>query len=163
MIAGTYLISAAVLAFSGYLFWIGALNAITQTVLWCVVFFFASAAASSGYLTVSEIFPLELRGQAISFFFAISQLTGGVVAPWLFGRLVGDGTKPTPLFIGYLIGAGLMALGGLVAAFLGVDAERRSLEDIASPLTAVRTRASEAADKFRDRFGPNGEALAPPV
>jgi MFS family permease len=163
MIAGTYLISATILAISGYLFWIGALNAITQTILWCIVFFFASAAASSGYLTVSEIFPLELRGQAISFFFAISQLTGGVVAPWLFGRLVGEGTKPTPLFIGYLVGAALMAIGGLVAAFLGVDAEQKSLEDIASPLTAVRARATEAADNLRDRFGPGGEAIAPPV
>jgi MFS family permease len=163
MIAGTYLISAVILAISGYLFWIGALNAVTQTILWCVVFFFASAAASSGYLTVSEIFPLELRGQAISFFFAISQLSGGVVAPWLFGRLVGDGTKPTPLFIGYLVGAALMAIGGLVAAFLGVDAEQKSLEDIASPLTVVRARAAETVEKVRDRFGPSGEALAPPV
>ena len=163
MIAGTYLISAVILAISGYLFWIGALNAVTQTILWCVVFFFASAAASAGYLTVSEIFPLELRGQAISFFFAISQLSGGVVAPWLFGRLVGDGTKPTPLFIGYLVGAALMAIGGLVAAFLGVDAEQKSLEDIASPLTVVRARAAETVEKMRDRFGPSGEALAPPV
>src|SRR2546430_4171727 len=163
MIAGTYLISATILAVSGYLFWIGALNAITQTILWCIVFFFASAAASSGYLTVSEIFPLELRGQAISFFFAISQLTGGVIAPWLFGRLVGDGTKPTPLFIGYLVGAGLMALGGLVAAFLGVDAERRALEGIASPLTPVPGRAAQAAGKGRGRVGPGGEAPAPPA
>ncbi len=163
MISSTYLLSAVILAFSGYLFWIGALNAVTQTALWCVVFFIASAAASSGYLTVSEIFPLELRGQAISFFFAISQLSGGVVAPWLFGKLVGDGTKPTPLFIGYLVGAGLMALGGLVAAFLGVDAERRSLEDIASPLSAVRTRVSEAAESMRDRLGSSGEPLAPPA
>jgi hypothetical protein len=73
------------------------------------------------------------------------------------------GTKPTPLFIGYLVGAALMAIGGLVAAFLGVDAERRSLEDIASPLTAIRARATEAAGKVRDRLGPGGEVLAPPA
>jgi MFS family permease len=100
---------------------------------------------SNGYLTVSEIFPLELRGQAISFFFAISQLCGGVLAPWIFGKLVGEGTTPTPLFIGYLVGAGLMAIGGLTAALLGVDAERRSLEDIASPLTVVRPVAAAPA------------------
>jgi len=164
MIAGTYLLSAAILAVSGYLFWIGALNAITQTVLWCIVFFFASAAASSGYLTVSEIFPLELRSQAISFFFAISQLVGGVLAPWIFGLLIGTGTTPTPLFIGYLVGAGLMAVGGLTAAIIGVDAERRSLEDIASPLSAVRARASQMAGSIRDRMEPGGpEPLAPPV
>lgn len=144
MIAGTYLLSSVILAFSGYLFWIGALSAVTQTILWCVVFFFASAGASSGYLTVSEIFPLELRGQAISFFFALSQLCGGVLAPWIFGKLVGNGTSPTPLFIGYLVGAALMAIGGLVAWTLGVDAEQRSLEDIASPLTVVR-RATVSA------------------
>jgi MFS family permease len=164
MIAGTYLISATILAVSGYLFWIGALNAVTQTILWCVVFFFASAAASSGYLTVSEIFPLELRSQAISFFFAISQLVGGVLAPWIFGLLIGKGTSPTPLFIGYLVGAGLMAVGGLTAAVIGVDAERRSLEDIASPLSAVRARAAELAGTVRDRLEPSGlEALHPPV
>jgi MFS family permease len=157
MIAGTYLLSSVILAVSGYLFWIGALNAVTQTMLWCVVFFFASAGASSGYLTVSEIFPVELRSQAISFFFAISQLCGGVLAPWLFGVLIGNGTNATPLFIGYLVGAGLMSLGGLVAAFLGVDAEGRSLEDIASPLTLVRRQASEAATAVRESLGPRAQ------
>jgi MFS family permease len=160
MIAGTYLISAVILAFSGYLFWIGSLNAVTQTILWCVVFFFASAGASSGYLTVSEIFPLELRGQAISFFFAISQLCGGVLAPWIFGKLVGDGTSPTPLFIGYLVGAGLMALGGVVAALLAVDAERRSLEDVATPLTAVRRAARATGARMRDHMGPGSGSTA---
>jgi MFS family permease len=137
MIAGTYLISAAVLAFSGYLFYIGVLNATTQTILWCVTFFFASAGASSAYLTVSEIFPLELRAQAISFFFAIAQFFGGVIAPYLFATLIGDGKNKTPLFIGYLGGAGLMALGGLVALVYAVKAERKSLEDVARPLSMV--------------------------
>jgi MFS family permease len=144
MISGSYLLSAVLLALSGYLFYIGALNALTQTVLWCVVFFFASAGASSGYLTVSEIFPIEFRAQVIAFFFAIAQLFGGVVAPALFGYLIeasNGGTDPGPLFVGYLIGAALMAIGGLVAVFFAVDAERKSLEDIATPLTAVKAGA----------------------
>jgi MFS family permease len=137
MIAGTYLVSAAILAVSGYLFWIGALTALTQTILWCVVFFIASAGASSAYLTVSEIFPIELRAQAISFFFAISQFFGGVIAPALFASLIGDAKNRTPLFYGYLVGAGLMAVGGLVALFFAVPAHQRSLEQIAKPLSAV--------------------------
>jgi MFS family permease len=137
MIAGTYIISALILAFTGYLFWIGALSALTQTILWCVVFFLASAGASSAYLTVSEIFPLELRAQAISFFFAIAQLFGGVIAPKVFGALIGEGTNRFPLFIGYVTGGVIMLVGGLIAAWLGVDAERRSLEDVARPLSMV--------------------------
>jgi MFS family permease len=108
-----------------------------------VVFFFASAGASSAYLTVSEIFPIELRGQAISFFFAISQLTGGVIAPFLFASLIGEGDNPPrgPLTVGYIVGAGVMLIGGLIAWFFGVDAEGQSLENVAKPLSA-RERAS---------------------
>ncbi|WP_163512938.1 MFS transporter [Fodinicola acaciae] len=142
LISSTYIVSGTLLLLSGYLFWIGALNAVTQTILWCVIFFIASAGASSGYLTVSEIFPLELRGQAISYFFAISQFCGGVIAPWLFGLLIGEATSRTPLFWGYVFGAALMIVGGLVAAFLGVDAERKSLEDIATPLSVVQKPAA---------------------
>ena len=137
MIAFTYCVSALLLAVTGYLFEIGVLSAVTQTILWCVIFFLASAGASSAYLTVSEIFPLELRAQAISFFFAIGQLAGGVLAPYLFGVLIGEGTDRTPLMYGYLLGAALMFLGGAVAWFLGVDAERTSLEDVATPLTTA--------------------------
>jgi MFS family permease len=137
MIAGTYCVSAVLLAISGWLFHAGLLNAVTQTVVWCVIFFLASAGASSAYLTVSEIFPLELRAQAISFFFAISQLVGGVLAPTIFGALIGSGKDRTPLLYGYLFGAVLMFVGGAVAWWIGVDAERRSLEDIANPLSAV--------------------------
>lgn len=137
MIAGTYLTSAVVLAISGFLFKVGAVNAITLTVLWCVVFFFASAGASSGYLTVSEIFPLELRSQAISFFFGFSQIAG-TVAPLIFGVLIGSGHNRTPLFYGYLFGAALMAVGGIVEIVLGVDAEGKSLEEVATPLSAAR-------------------------
>jgi MFS family permease len=139
MILSTYAISAVVLFITALLFNAGVLNAASLTGLWCVVFFFASAGASSAYLTVSEIFPIELRGQAISFFFAISQLTGGVLAPFLFASLIGEGENPArgPLTVGYIIGAGVMLLGGLIAWFFGVDAERQSLENVATPLSAL--------------------------
>src|SRR3954466_7923597 len=140
MILGTYGISGIMLAVSAVLFHNGSLTATTQTAFWCVIFFFASAGASSAYLTVSEIFPLELRGQAISFFFAISQLAGGVAAPYVFGRLIGEGKNPGPLTIGYFFGAAVMIAGGIIAWFFGVDAERKSLEDIANPLSAVNQR-----------------------
>jgi MFS family permease len=161
MISSTYCVSAVLLAFSGWLFQLGVLNAYTQTILWCVIFFLASAAASSAYLTVSEIFPLELRSQAISFFFAISQFCGGVFAPWLFGKLIGDGKQTTPLFIGYLLGAALMFTGGLVAWYLGVDAERKSLEDIASPLAAVRKAATTVRSKVEERTLPPAAGTGP--
>jgi MFS family permease len=137
MIASTYCLSAILLAFSGWLFDQGVLSAVTQTIFWCVIFFFASAGASSAYLTVSEIFPLELRAQAISFFFAISQLAGGVAAPSLFGALIGNAQSRGPLTVGYYLGAAVMFIGGLIAWFFGVNAERKSLEDIATPLSAV--------------------------
>jgi len=137
MILGTYGGSGILLAISAVFFAQGALTAVTQTAFWCVIFLFASAGASSAYLTVSEIFPLELRGQAISFFFAISQLAGGVAAPRIFAALIGAGTSRGPLTIGYYIGAAIMIAGGVIAWFFGVNAERQSLEDIATPLSAV--------------------------
>jgi MFS family permease len=126
MIAGTYITSAVLLAITGLLFERGMLTATTQTACWCVVFFFASSAASSAYLTVSELFPVEIRGMAIAIFFSISQLAGAV-APWIFARIVASESRPA-VFYGYLFGAALMALGGIVAAFIGVDAEGKSLE-----------------------------------
>jgi MFS family permease len=143
MIAGTYLSAGMLLAATGALFEIGALGALTQTLLWCAIFFLASAAASSAYLTVSEIFPLEIRAQAISFFFAVAQVVGAT-GPWIFGRLIGDEASPDPtgLFYGYLFGAGMMMLGGAVEALVGVDAERASLEEVAPPLTAARDAAA---------------------
>lgn len=137
MITSTYCLSAVLLAITSQLFHEGLLTATTQTVLWSVVFFLASAGASSAYLTVSEIFPLELRAQAISFFFAISQLAGGVAAPTIFGALIGGGTNRVPLTIGYFVGAAVMFAGGMIAWFFGVDAERKPLEAIATPLAAV--------------------------
>ncbi len=146
MIMSTYCLSAILLAISGWLFNQGVLNATTQTLFWCLVFFFASAGASSAYLTVSEIFPLELRAQAISFFFAISQLAGGVAAPALFATLIGTGANRGPLVFGYYLGAAIMFVGGIIAWIFGVNAERRSLEDIATPLSAV---ASESQPKIQ--------------
>jgi len=137
MILLTYCVSGILLAITAVLFDQGALSAVTQTIFWCVIFFFASAGASSAYLTVSEIFPLELRGQAISFFFAISQLTGGVAAPYIFGILIGNGSHRGPLTIGFFVGAVIMIAGGVIAWFFGVNAERKSLEDISTPLSAV--------------------------
>src|ERR1700742_1307196 len=136
MISGTYLISGAVLAFSAWLFDSGVLNAAGQTLVWIIVFFFASAGASAGYLTVSEIFPIEIRAESIAVFFAIAQ-TSGAIAPLLYGALIGNGSNRTGLTIGYLIGGGIMIIGGLVEVLLGIDAEGRPLEQVARPLTAV--------------------------
>jgi MFS family permease len=133
MITGTYLVSGILLLISAVLFKAGTLNAQTQTLCWCVIFFFASAGASAAYLTVSEIFPVEVRAKAIAVFFAIAQ-SFGALGPWLYGQLIGSGTDHTRLFYGYLIGAIVMMVGGAVEWVLGVDAEQRSLEDIALPL-----------------------------
>jgi MFS family permease len=145
MIAGTYLIAGILLVISAQLFKAGALNATTQTLCWVVIFFFASAGASAGYLTVSEVFPLEVRAKAIAVFFAIAQCFG-FLGTHLYGHLIGTGTDPNALYWGYLLGAGAMILGGLVAAFLGVDAEGKSLEDVARPLSVV---AKPAQGLFR--------------
>jgi MFS family permease len=146
MISGSYLLSGVLLTISAWLFGGGHLNATTQTIFWCVIFFFASAGASSAYLTVSEIFPLELRGQAISFFFSIAQLFGAF-ATSLYGHLIGGANNENPdrgpLTFGYYLGAGVMIAGGIVAAVLAINAERKSLEDIAEPMT--RARPAEGA------------------
>lgn len=145
MISGTYLISGVLLAISAALFQAGVLTAITQTLMWVVIFFFASAGASAGYLTVSELFPVEVRAQAIAVFFAIAQCFGAI-GPVLYGALIGDGSDPSKLFYGYLIGAAVMVAGGLVEIFLGVDAENKSLEDVATPLSAVKETAGRVAE-----------------
>jgi MFS family permease len=138
MISSTYLIAGILLVISAQLFKAGLLTATTQTLCWVVIFFFASAGASAGYLTVSEVFPLEVRAKAIAVFFAIAQCFG-FIGTHLYGHLIGTGKDPTSLYIGYLIGAGAMILGGLVAAFLGVNAEGKALEDVATPLS-VRSK-----------------------
>ena len=136
MIAGTYLLSGTLLAITAVLFQAGALSALTQTLAWSLIFFFASAGASAAYLTVSEIFPIEVRAKAIAVFFAIAQ-GFGALGPFVYGNLIGDGKDSTSLFLGYLLGAGVMILGGVIAWFLGVNAEGRSLEEVATPLSAV--------------------------
>jgi MFS family permease len=141
MISTTYITSSVLLAISAVLFKTGHLTATTQTAAWCLIFFIASAGASAAYLTVSEIFPVEVRAKAIAVFFAIAQ-SFGAFGPWLYGRMIGDGSDHTALFYGYLLGAGVMAVGGIVAAFLGVDAERASLEDIATPLSLQKAGAA---------------------
>lgn len=134
MIAATYGISGLLLAATGWLFHAGLLTARTQTICWMIIFFVASAAASSAYLTVSEIFPLEIRALAIAIFYAFGTLAGGVGAPILFGWIIGTGSR-TALLAGYLVGAALMIIGAIVEAWLGVDAERKSLEHVATPLS----------------------------
>ncbi len=135
MIAATYAISGILLALTGFLFHAGLLTAQTQTLAWSIIFFVASAAASSAYLTVSEIFPLEIRAFAIAIFYAIGTLAGGVFAPLLFGWIIGTGST-TGLFAGYLFAAVLMMGGAIVEAWIGVPAERRSLEHVAAPLSS---------------------------
>jgi MFS family permease len=112
------------------------LSAAEQTIAWMVIFFFASAAASSAYLTVSETFPLEIRALAIAFFYAIGTGIGGVAGPWLFGILIDTGSRWS-VFGGYLIGSVLMLAAAAVAARWGVAAERKPLESVSRPLAAV--------------------------
>ena len=133
MIAFTYLMSGFLLALSGFLFAEGALSAREQTFAWSVIFFFASAAASSAYLTVSETFPLEIRALAIAVFYAVGTGIGGVIGPLLFGALIDTGSRAS-LFGGYLLGAVLMVIAAAVAWRWGVAAERKSLEQVARPL-----------------------------
>ena len=138
MIAGTYLLSGILLMITGFL--LGGLSAVTLTLAGAIIFFFASAGASSAYLTASEIFPMETRALCIAFFYAIGTAAGGIAGPLLFGTLIGNAAESgdiTGIAPGYFIGATLMIAGGIVAAFLGVDAENKSLEDIAEPLTAA--------------------------
>ena len=124
------------MAISGYLFAIGVLSAQTQTIAWMVIFFFASPAASSAYLTVSETFPLEVRALAIAMFYAIGTGIGGVAGPALFGALIDSGSRVS-LFAGYLFGSVLMIAAALVAWRYGVAAERQPLESVARPLAVV--------------------------
>jgi MFS family permease len=135
MITATYALSGVLLMACGYLFAIGVLSATGQTIAWMVIFFFASTAASSAYLTVSETFPLEIRALAIAFFYAIGTGIGGVAGPWLFGLLIDTGSRWS-VFGGYLFGAILMLVAAFVAARWAVAAERRPLEAVARPLAA---------------------------
>jgi MFS family permease len=156
MISGTYILAGVLLIITAQMFKAGALTATTQTICWAVIFFFASAGASAGYLTVSEVFPLEVRAKAIAVFFAIAQCFG-FAGTHLYGHLIGNGQDPNRLYIGYLIGAGAMILGGIIAVIFGVNAEGKSLEDIAKPLSVI---AKPAEAIFRP--GAYGPPVAPP-
>jgi len=136
MIGATFAIAAAILIVTGWLFSRDALTTFSQTALWTAMFFFASPAASSAYLTVSEIFPLEVRALAIAVFYSAGTAIGGIGAPWLFGRLIDTGSRGA-LFEGYLLAAGLMLVAAIVEIILGVDAEGASLEEIAQPLSSA--------------------------
>ncbi len=136
MIAGTYLLSGGLLLISAWLFGADVLNATTQTVMWVVIFFFASAGASAAYLTVSETWPIEIRAEAIAVFFAIAQIFGALGAAF-YGVLIGDGQSRTGMVWGYIIGGLIMMAGGLVELLIGIKAEGQSLETVTKPLTSV--------------------------
>jgi MFS family permease len=136
MIGATYAVSGLLLAVTGWLFSSAVLSAEAQTIAWMVIFFFASAAASSAYLTVGEIFPLEIRAVAIAFFYAVGTGIGGVAGPLLFGWLIASGSR-TGVFVGYLFGAALMVAAGVVEWVWGIAAERQPLEAIARPLASA--------------------------
>ncbi|HEX9326412.1 MAG TPA: MFS transporter [Reyranella sp.] len=147
MIFATYGLSGLLLAFTGWLFAEGVLNATTQTAMWSVVFFFASAAASAAYLTVGECFPLEIRALTIALFYAFGTLLGGVGGPWLFGVLIAS-ESPTEIVSGYMLGAFLMIVAALVTLRLGVKAECRPLEEVAPPLS-MRVELADPPEKRR--------------
>ncbi|MEU6666240.1 MFS transporter [Streptomyces sp. NPDC046727] len=160
MIASTYLLSGLLLFGTAWLFGRGVLGAGTLTACWCAVLFFASAGASSAYLTVSEIFPMETRAMSIAFFYALGTAAGGISGPLLFADLTGTG-RVGDTVLAFCIGAALMCAAGLVAAALAVKAERRSLEDIARPLTAVADRAKAAASGGRPGTEGRGPTAPP--
>src|SRR5215211_2209183 len=164
MIAGTYILSGILLIITGILFRNGTLDATTQTIAWCVIFFFASAGASAAYLTVSEIFPMETRAMAIAFFYAVGTIVGGFGGPLLFGALIETG-EPSQIFIGYLVGAAVMIIGGIVQAVMGVEASQRDLEDIAPPLSAqgeeIEEPGEEADPHTVGRFNRKDGSTAP--
>jgi MFS family permease len=160
MISGTYLGSAALVTALGVLLLSNTLTTWSFMGLVLAAFFLASAGASSAYLTVSEVFPLETRALAISLFFAVGTATGGIVGPALFGSLIHSGNRDL-VAVGFFIGAAAMAAGGVAELFLGVRAEGQSLENIATPLTAedvdallplpLSADSPGSADAYRER------------
>jgi MFS family permease len=152
MISGTYILSGVLLGAAGL--FLDGFTAVTLTLAGAVIFFFASAGASAAYLTASEVFPMETRALCIAFFYAIGTAAGGIAGPLLFGRLIEAASADkdiTQIALGYFIGAALMIAGGLVAWFLGVHAEGRSLEAIAKPLTAEDDEGGTSGTDEQDR------------
>jgi MFS family permease len=137
MITGCYAASGALIIAVGWLFSIGVLNAAEQTAAWTAIFFFASAGASAAYLTVGESFPLEARALTIALFYAFGTAIGGVAGPAVFGALIDTGSREKVLW-GYLLGGVLMLTAALVEVMLGLNAERRPLEDIAPPMSFLQ-------------------------
>ena len=137
MLGFTYTVSGILLAGTGYLFASDVFSAESLTIAWMIIFFFASAAASAAYLTVSETFPLEIRALAIAFFYAVGTGIGGVVGPALFGALIETGSR-AHVFAGYLFGALLMIIAGAIALRFAVAAERKPLETVARPLAMAK-------------------------
>ena len=148
MIAGTYILSGVLLLVTGYLFDQHQLTAASLTACWSVVFFFASAGVSAAYLTVSEIFPMETRALAIALFYAVGTGIGGIIGPQLFAPMIATG-KTSEVFKALAIGAGLMIIGGIAELAFGVRAERRRLEGIARPLTALSAAARGTAARAK--------------
>ena len=148
MIVATYVVSGALLLVTAFLFRSESFTATSLTIALCVVFFFASAGASSAYLTASEVFPMETRAMAIAFFYAVGTAIGGITGPLIFGPLIESG-DPGQVFWGYALGSTLMIAGGVIAAFTAVDAEGKSLEDIAKPLTAEEAEESDVEPPSR--------------
>ena len=145
MIAGTYLGSAAVAVLLALLFAGKALSSPWAfEALIFATFFLASAGASAAYLTVSEVFPMETLALAIAFFYAVGTGLGGIIGPLLFGHLIATNDR-TWVMVAFLIGAGVMAIGGIAEIFLGVNAEQEQLEDIAKPLTAEEAETGKLA------------------
>ena len=136
MIAFTYSVSGILLAISGWLFAAGSLTATQQTIAWAVIFFFASPAAGSAYLTVSEVFPVEIRALAIAIFYSLGTAIGGAGAPFLLGSLIETGSRLS-VFGGYLLGAALMICAAFVELAWGIAAERKPLEAVAQPLSSA--------------------------
>jgi MFS family permease len=151
MLTFTHLAAGGILLVTAILFEQQVLSAFTLTALWSVVFFFASAAASAAYLTVREVFPLEIRALAIAFFYAVGTALGGILGPVLFGKLIGSKSFVETM-VGFLIAAGWLIAAGITALFLAVDAERRPLEEIAEPLSQEdRSEGAEPEQQERDQ------------
>ena len=133
MITASYGISGLLLAGALFPFAAGMLGAHGLGIWFSCIFFIASSAASAAYLTVSEIFPLEIRAFAIAIFYAIGTLVGGVGAPLLFGLLISTGSR-LYVTMGYALGALLMLIGAVCEHYIGVEAAGKSLESISKPL-----------------------------
>jgi MFS family permease len=164
MIAGSYLGSAAVLTVLTILWVDGQLGLWGFMAFLLATFFLASAGASSAYLTVSEIFPMETRALAIAFFYAIGTAVGGITGPFLFGKMIESGEE-SKVAIAFFIGAGVMALGGIVELMFGVKAEQQELEGIAKPLSAEEAEGEGAGEPARERPRPGrvGSSRGMPV